>query len=344
MAYITSDQLTTYDTKIKQYIQAQINSATATYKAQIASLNYTVQELTKKLNELESNINSGATISAVKETESTATPMLRSLSKGLTVTDINGNEIINDEENGEEISVRSIKPQTIIVEEDIEEDYVIYDRIISPNENAQYRNIVVTSDDKSNRVWFSIWKTFDDRDLTNKEISVIWVNADGGKGESLCVDKAVSGDRLYFAWNIPGLATYKAGTITYAIRITDGPDYAWHTLPATIECVQGLMDETWDELEPAEETPGWVDYIEGKYKVSIQIMDEDEYTELPEYDDEVVYVVNMNDDTVNMYLGDKQISGGGGGGTSANFVELTSAEYTALGDNVDPDTLYLLTD
>ena len=51
----------------------------------------------------------------------------------------------------------------------------------------------------------------------------------------------------------------------------------------------------------------------------------------------------MNDDSINMYLGAKQISGGGGG-TSANFVELTTQQYNALGDNVDPDTLYLLTD
>jgi hypothetical protein len=50
----------------------------------------------------------------------------------------------------------------------------------------------------------------------------------------------------------------------------------------------------------------------------------------------------MNDDSINMYLGAKQISGGGG--ASANFVELTTQQYDALGDNVDPDTLYLLTD
>ena len=327
MAYITSEQLTTYDSRIKEYIQTQIATATASYRQQIASLQYTVDTLTSKVNAL-----SGGT------TQSTSSPVImRSMSVAPTST-------TGGDTSSEPMQLRSISPSTIIVEEDIQEDYVIYDRIISPNEGAQYKNIVVTSDDKSNRVWFSIWKTFDDRDLTTKEISVIWVNADGGKGESVCTDKQVIGDRLYFAWNIPGLATYKAGTITYAIRITDGPDYAWHTLPAQIACVQGLMDDHWDELEPAEETPGWVDYIEGKYKVSIQIMDEDEYEALPIYDDEVIYVVNMNDDSVNMYLGDKQISGGGGGGANVNFVELTSSEYTALGNNIDPDTLYLLTD
>lgn len=101
------------------------------------------------------------------------------------------------------------------------------------------------------------------------------------------------------------------------------------------------MDDGWDSLVPAEETPGWVDYIEGKYKVSILIMDEDDYVPLDPKSDEVLYVVNMNDDTINMYLGAKQITGGGSMG---NFVELTTQEYQDLGPDVDPTTLYLLTD
>jgi len=340
MGYITSDHLIEYDAKIKQYIQTQITSATSSYRQQISALTATVADLTARLDALESSSTNNTTTSST-----TAAPVLRSLSKGSTLLSVGNDNDSNDNDSG--VSLRSIQPQTIVVQEDIQEDYVIYDRVISPNENAQYRNIVVTSDDRSNRIWFSIWKTFDDRSLKDgKEINIIWVNADGGKGESTATNVQIIDDRLYFAWDIPGLATYKAGTITYAIRIVSnvpGEEYAWHTLPATIECVQGLLDEHWDELEPAEETPGWVDYIEGKYKVALQIMDEDDYVALTDKSDEVLYIVNMNDDSINMYLGAKQISGGGGG-TSANFVELTTQQYNALGDNIDPDTLYLLTD
>ena len=166
--------------------------------------------------------------------------------------------------------LRSISPSTIVVEEDIQEDYVIYDRVIKPNENAEYKNIVVTSDDRSNRVWFSMWKTFDNRNMFDKRINVIWMNADNEKGETECGDVQVIGDRLYFSWDIPLQATQRAGIIKYAIRIVD-EDYAWHTLPAEIECVQGLMDADWADLDPATIVPSWVAYIENKYMVGIRL-------------------------------------------------------------------------
>lgn len=338
MAYITSEHLTAYDTKIKQYIQTQINNAVSTYKQQIVNLTMTVADLSARLEALKNNNNNTVTVPDVP-----VTPMLRSLSKG-------GSLLQSGDDNNETPSLRSIEPQSIVVQEDIQEDYIIYDRIISPNENVQYKNIVVTRDNKSNRIYFSTWKTFDNRSLRDDhEINIIWVNARGEKGESTAVDISTVEDRLTFAWDVPSSATVEAGTITYAIRVVNSnPDpsqqgtlYAWHTLPATIECVQGLMDDGWDSLVPAEETPGWVDYIEGKYKVSILIMDEDDYVPLDPKSDEVLYVVNMNDDTINMYLGAKQITGGGGMG---NFVELTTQEYQDLGPEVDPTTLYLLTD
>lgn len=314
MSNITSDDLINYDDRIKQYIQEQIYSATSVYEQQIIELTNQIEMQQDRINELESS-NSNSTNSV---------PL-----------------------------VRSIKPSSIVVQEDIEEDYIIYDRIISPNENAVYKNIVVTSDNLSNRLWFSMWKTFDDRDLTDKDIYIVWINSDDKKGESVSApeDRRVIGDRLYFSWDIPGSATYIAGPITFAIRIVahgdpQGEQYAWHTLPYTIECVQGLLDGTWDELEPAMDEPGWVDYIEGKYAIYIITMTQNEYTALEHKDGDALYIVTMNDHSINMYLGDTLINtgGGGGGGTTANFVQLTSSEYSALGDNVDPDTLYLITD
>ena len=197
--------------------------------------------------------------------------------------------------------LRSISPEHIEVQEDIQEDYVIYDRVIQPNENAVYKNIVVTSDDRSNRVWFSMWKTFDNRDMTTKSINVIWMNADNEKGETECGDIQVIGDRLYFSWDIPLQATQRAGIIKYAIRIVD-EDYAWHTLPAEIECMQGLMDADWADLDPAIITPSWIAYIENKYMVGIQILSRAEYDALEIKSNKILYLVREPDNSISQYL------------------------------------------
>ena len=350
MAYITGEQLTQYDSKIKQYITSQIQNTVNGYSLNIAKLNKQIEELNNIINKQQDIIDSlQNNIKEIPETNTeTVTPILRSVTSTNSVDD-------NVDINNTTIPIlRSVKPTNpIIVQEDIQEDYVVYDRVISPNEGKQYKNIVVTSDNKSNRVWFSMWKTFDDRELENKEINIVWLNALGKKGESHCdkADIGVVGDRLYFAWNIPIEATVKEGTITYAIRIVDGfindqgeyvENYAWHTLPSTIECVKGLITDGWDDIEEAKKTPGWVDYIEGKYKNSILKLTRIEYNDLTEKDPDTLYLVQDNSTTINIYCGDIPISGGGGG--SSNIVALTKEEYDTLVDEgtIDPETLYII--
>lgn len=342
MAYITNEQFIQYDSLLKNYVQSEISKATSQDKLTINKLNNTIEELNNRITELEMGANTEYTHMMAR---SVSTPMLLSdIDYGMDSYSVYTLEddyyTLNDG-----ISLMSIHPETIIVQEDIQEDYVIYDRVISPNEDKQYKNIVVTTDNKSNRIFFSMWYTFDDRELENKEINIIWLNAEGNKGESTCVDKQLIGDRLYFAWNIPGIATVKAGTIRYAVRIVD-TDYEWNSLPAELECVQGLMDDGWDDIEDAKETPGWVDYIEGKYKSNLMIITEAEYTAIEEPSDNTMYAVKMNSGDINLYVGTTQIHTGGGGGEGgiANIVQLTSSQYNALGDRVDPETLYLLTD
>jgi len=192
MANITHEQLIEYDANIKKYINDLINNNNTQYDQQIDTIN-------NEITNLQDNIN---TTNTAAETNSpqlmrSVGPMLMSASP-----------------------LRSISPASIVVQEDIQEDYIIYDRVITPNEDAEYKNIVVTTDDSSNRVFFSMYKTFDDRTLIDKHFSVIWINAAGYKGETDCVDIETIDDRLYFAWNIPYAATRTAGTIKYAIRIT----------------------------------------------------------------------------------------------------------------------------
>lgn len=198
----------------------------------------------------------------------------------------------------------TIRPETINVQEDVQEDYIIFDRVITPNAQIKYRNVVVTGDDRSNRIFFNMWRTFDDREMLDKTISIIWKNANGEKGESLAVDKCIKdGNRLVFAWDVPAQATYKEGLIHYAIRITDD-DYAWNTLSATIECVKGLMSDNYNNLEEAKLAPGWVDFIEGKYNVGVQRVTVSDYANLINKQPDILYLVyDEANGTVTPYLG-----------------------------------------
>ena len=73
-------------------------------------------------------------------------------------------------------------------------------------------------------------------------------------------------------------------------------------------------------------------------------MTEDEYEALPVKSNDVIYVVTMNDLSINMYQGSKQISGGGGGGGSgATFQVLTRTQWKAL-QNKEEGTFYVVTD
>lgn len=157
----------------------------------------------------------------------------------------------------------SIRPDRIDVFQDVQENYIIYDREITENPNPQFNtNLLVTNDNKSNRLYFNMWYTFDDRDLESKEVSVVWVNANNEKGISLCVDKELKDtDRLTFAWDVPQQATYKEGNIKFAVRIIAN-DYVWNSLIGTVEVKKGLVTEEYNSLDDANLLPGWLDYME----------------------------------------------------------------------------------
>lgn len=307
MGYITSDHLIEYDAKIKQYIQTQITSATSSYRQQISALTATVADLTARLDALESSSTNNTTTSST-----TAAPVLRSLSRGGTLLSVGNDSDSNDSDSG--VSLRSIHPQTIVVQEDIQEDYVIYDRTITENLDPPFNdNILVTADNLSNRLYFNIWNTFDDRDLENKEIKIVWTNAKGEKGMSLCTEKQVLDEhRLRFAWDVPLSATVKEGTLSFAVRITT-TDYVWNSLIGTVEVRQGLITETFNNLPAAQVEPGWVDYIEGKYKVSIQVLTKQEYEDLGTKSMDVLYVVKLDSGKITLYLGTMPLDTGSEG-------------------------------
>lgn len=205
----------------------------------------------------------------------------------------------------------SIKPEHIVVQQDVEENYIVYDREISENPNPKFNNnILVTNDNLSNRLYFNMWYTFDDRELRNKEIKIVWVTPDGERGMTACEDKKLDaeGHRLSFSWNVPDTCTRKEGTIQFAVRITT-ENYIWNSLIGTVEVRKGLVTDEYDDLEEAQSEPGWLEYIEGKYRVSIQTLTAQQYANLTTKSDDVLYVVTLpNNNNITIYLGDKQIS------------------------------------
>lgn len=156
----------------------------------------------------------------------------------------------------------SISPDRIDVYQDIQENYIVYDREITENTDPKFNNnLLVTNDHLSNRLYFNMWYTFDDRDLESKEISIVWINANNEKGFSLCTDKQLNDEnRLTFAWNVPHQATYKEGIVYFAIRIVAN-DYIWNSLPRTVEIKKGLVTTEYNSLDEAGYPPGWVDTI-----------------------------------------------------------------------------------
>lgn len=193
----------------------------------------------------------------------------------------------------------SKKPENpIVVYEDIQEDYIIDDREIKPNDNPKFNNnILVTDDNLSNRLYFNMFWTFDDRSVTDKNLYVLWVNANNEKGISECTDKQVDdvGERLSFAWNVPQEATYKAGNIRFAVRLTAN-NYVWNSLPTTVEVKQGLQINDYPEA-----------VVPSANKLSIISINKSEYDALEVKNNSIVYVVN-NNGNFSMYLGVNPIS------------------------------------
>ena len=156
----------------------------------------------------------------------------------------------------------SIDTRDITVQQDNQEHYIIYDRVLTQNTEPPFNeNVLVTNDNNSNRLYFNMFYTFDDRELENKDISIVWINANGDKGETPCGDKTLDGDRLYFSWNVPLAATQYAGDITFAVHITTD-NYKWNSLPTTIAVRQGLITDEYNELPNAETYQGWTNIID----------------------------------------------------------------------------------
>lgn len=205
----------------------------------------------------------------------------------------------------------SIEAENIIVPQDVQEHFIIKDREIIPNPNPKFdNNILVTYDNKSNRLYFNMYHTFDDRNLNDKAISIVWINANNERGTTVAEDVNFIEERLTFSWNVPVEATYKAGTIYFAVHITT-TNYVWNSLAGTVEVRKGLITEEFNELSDAEYPSGWLDYIEGSDPINIRKLTQTEYDSIETKSNSVLYLVITEDNNVFQYLGETLVSGGG---------------------------------
>lgn len=200
----------------------------------------------------------------------------------------------------------SITPETILVFPDVEENYIIQERELLENPNPQFNNnILVTRDNLSNRLYFNMYYTFDDNELAQKEICILWQNANKDKGISICKDITVVNDRLSFSWNVPIEATYVEGTIDFSIRITDA-DYIWNSLIGHVEVRKGIDYYT---TPPTLAPTGWTSYIEEKCDVLTTKLTKNQYEALATKDNDTLYAVtDATDGSVYLYLGDTLIT------------------------------------
>lgn len=194
----------------------------------------------------------------------------------------------------------SISPEHIVVLPDNQEDYIIYDRTITENLDPPFnKNILVCKDNCSNRLYFNIYYTFDDRELEDKTINIIWINAKKEEGMSVCTEKYLVGNRLTFAWDVPVEATWAVGKIEFSIRIT-AKDYIWNSLTTFVEVKEGL---NYDTSETAVAPIGWVNYLQNKYAIATKRMTWEDYNNLEYKNERVLYIVTKPDTSIHLYLG-----------------------------------------
>ena len=117
--------------------------------------------------------------------------------------------------------------------------------------------LAVIGDNVSNRITFSMLKTIDGVDITQKSIYVCYKNANGESYLRNCVNKVISGDKITFDWYITREATAFAGTVNFHLEISDG-DYLWRSYDSQFtvdDCVIG------DVAQEIEYEPNWLDAI-----------------------------------------------------------------------------------
>ncbi len=141
--------------------------------------------------------------------------------------------------------------------QDQDRPYNIVNRTI----NVEFtEDIVVSLDNNSQIVSFTMNKNFDGVDLSTKAIGIKYINAAGHSGRTMAVNIVVEGETLKFGWLIDSRVTELDGPVAFAIEFIgyvhqesgEPLFYYWQTKASSIEVSKGLMiEEDHIEEEPS---------------------------------------------------------------------------------------------
>ena len=122
-------------------------------------------------------------------------------------------------------------------------------------------DIVVSGDNKSQIISFTMPRYFENVDLFQKVISIKFINAQGQGDRTRIVNLTVTETDITFGWLIDSKVTIKDGYVQFAIEFfgyENGEWYCWSTVPAQIEVSKGLDVDGLVEAP----LPSWVQSFE----------------------------------------------------------------------------------
>lgn len=121
-----------------------------------------------------------------------------------------------------------------------------------------YEDIVVSMDNNSQIISFTIDRYFDGVDLLNKVIAIKYINALNESDRTFAVNVSNTDNKITFGWLIDSKVTKKNGYVRFAIEflgyLDSGEFYCWSTKPSQIEVSEGLYVD--DSIE--QPTPSWL--------------------------------------------------------------------------------------
>lgn len=121
-----------------------------------------------------------------------------------------------------------------------------------------YEDIVVSMDNNSQIISFTIDRYFDGVDLLNKVIAIKYINALNESDRTFAVNVSNTDNKITFGWLIDNKVTKKNGYVRFAIEflgyLDNGEFYCWSTKPSQIEVSEGLYVD--DSIE--QPTPSWL--------------------------------------------------------------------------------------
>lgn len=137
-----------------------------------------------------------------------------------------------------------------------EEDFVVDNRTIT----GSYSDIVVTADNYSNKIWFTMPSIIDGISVKGKTIKIIYRTPDDYIDYIDPTDITYGTDTIRFSWFLSNNVARISGTVTFAIRVS-GENYSWNTRPASLQVEQGILE---DGDTPPEFNLEWVESVENK--------------------------------------------------------------------------------